>query len=79
MPSDAPACKRAAVESYGATITECEPTAASRVATANEIERQTPNSCQIPSYNHPDVMAGQGTVALELLSQVGCCSGMAAS
>lgn len=34
------------------------------------VERDTPNSCQIGSYNHPHVMAGQGTVGLELMQQV---------
>lgn len=70
MPSDAPVCKRKAVEGYGAQITTCEPNSASRVAMAAKVEEETPNSAQIPSYNHPDVMAGQGTTALELLDQV---------
>lgn len=69
MPCDAPSCKRAAVEGYGATVTTCERTAASRVAVANAVEARTPNSIQIPSYNHRHVMAGQGTTALELLEQ----------
>jgi threonine dehydratase len=48
------------VEGYGAEITTCEPTSESRVATAAAVEKATPGSVQIASYNHKDVMAGQG-------------------
>ena len=70
MPRDAPQCKRNAVEGYGARVTTCEPTAESRVATADRVQAGLPGSVQIPSYNHPAIIAGQGTVGLELLQQV---------
>jgi threonine dehydratase len=69
IPRGAPAVKRAAVEGYGARIVECEPTLAAREATTRAIVEQTGASL-IPPYDHPDVMAGQGSVALELLEQV---------
>jgi len=68
MPSNSPACKVAAVKDYGATITMCDPT--KRVEVAAQVEKETAAACQIGSYNHPHVMAGQGTVGLELMQQV---------
>ena len=41
-----------------------------RISVAAAVERDTPDSCQIGSYNHPHVMAGQGTAGLELMRQV---------
>ena len=35
------------------------------------LAKYAPNSFLIPSSNHPDIMAGQGTVTMELLEQVG--------
>ena len=69
MPSDAPAVKRAAVEGYGAQIVECEPTLEARESTAADVIAQT-GATFIHPYDNPDVIAGQGTVALELLDEV---------
>jgi threonine dehydratase/serine racemase len=69
MPRTAPAIKRAAVEGYGGRVVLCEPTLADREATAARIQAET-GATLIPPFNHPDVIAGQGTVALELLEQV---------
>ena len=69
MPSNAPEVKRRAVVGYGARIITCAPTTAAREATAEEVRRET-GATLIPPYDHPDVIAGQGTVALELLAQV---------
>ena len=66
MPSDAPRVKRAAVEGYGAHVIACEPTQASRLETAARVVEQTGGTL-IPPYDHPDVIAGQGTTAIELL------------
>lgn len=69
MPENAPGVKRRAVEDYGATVYPCKPTLAAREeGTARVME--TTGAALIPPYNHPDVIAGQGTVALELLAQV---------
>ena len=69
MPTTAPAVKRQAVEGYGARIYPCPPTLEARASTAQEVMAAT-GGVLIPPYNHPDVIAGQGTVALELLGQI---------
>ncbi|MFO0827916.1 MAG: pyridoxal-phosphate dependent enzyme [Phycisphaerales bacterium] len=68
MPRNAPAVKREAVEGYGGIVYPCEPTVADREATADRVVRETGGTL-IPPYNHPDVIAGQGTIALEFLEQ----------
>lgn len=69
MPRNAPAVKREAVEGYWANVVLCGPTLEAREATVATIQRKT-GAVLIPPYNHPDVIAGQGTVALELLEDV---------
>ncbi len=69
MPSDAPAVKRAAVEGYGARVVPCEPTLVARETTAAAVVAET-GGVFIHPYDHPHVVAGQGTVGLELLEQV---------
>jgi threonine dehydratase/serine racemase len=69
MPSNAVPVKRRAVEGYGARVIPCEPKLEAREATAAAVLRET-GATLIPPYNHPDVIAGQGTTALELLDQV---------
>jgi len=69
MPSNAPPVKRRAVEGYGGHVIECVPTLAAREETAAAVVAAT-GATLIPPYDHPDVIAGQGTAALELLEQV---------
>jgi threonine dehydratase/serine racemase len=69
MPRTAAAVKRRAVEDYGGRVIECEPTLEARTATAAAVQAET-GATLIHPYDHPDVIAGQGTVALELLEQV---------
>lgn len=69
MPANASAVKRRAVEDYGGRVILCEPTLAARETTAAQVLAETGGTL-IPPYNHLDVIAGQGTVALELLEQV---------
>jgi len=69
MPRTAPAVKKAAVEGYGGIITECEPTLAAREEAAAALVANT-GATLIPPFDHPDVIAGQGTAALELLEDV---------
>lgn len=66
MPDDAPSVKRAATAGYGAKIIPYDRNEASREALAEQLatERGLPI---IPPYDHPHIVAGQGTVALELL------------
>nr|WP_281387006.1 pyridoxal-phosphate dependent enzyme [Jiangella mangrovi] len=70
MPSDAPTIKRAATEAYGAKVVEYDRYTGDRAAVADEIAAAEGRTL-IPPYEHRDVMAGQGTVALELLEDTG--------
>lgn len=69
MPSTAPAVKKAAVAGYGGQITFCEPVLAARETAVAEIIART-GARLIHPYNDPMVIAGAGTVALELLEDV---------
>ncbi len=69
MPRTAKAVKRRGVEGYGGRVYPCEPTEESRHGIAREIEQQT-SATLIPPFDHPDIIAGQGTAALELLEDV---------
>jgi threonine dehydratase len=70
MPKDAPIIKRVATEAYGANVIDYDPAEASRDELAREMQ-QTHGYTLIPPYDHIDVVAGQGTAALELFDQVG--------
>ena len=69
MPRTVPAVKQAAVRSYGAEITLCEPTQESREATLAEVLGRTGATSIHPS-NDAAIIAGQATVGLELLDEV---------
>ncbi len=69
MPRNATPVKRRAVEGYGANVIECEPTLIAREVKVAEVQERT-GAILIPPYNHADVMAGQGTVALEMLDEI---------
>ncbi|TVR94231.1 MAG: pyridoxal-phosphate dependent enzyme [Wenzhouxiangellaceae bacterium] len=69
MPKDSAQVKLDAVRGYGGEVVLCEPGTANREATVRElIERHGYH--EIPPYDHPDIIAGQGTAALELLQDV---------
>ncbi|HEY5564012.1 MAG TPA: threo-3-hydroxy-L-aspartate ammonia-lyase [Rhodothermia bacterium] len=70
MPTDAPSVKLAATRSYGAEIIEYDRTRASREELGQRIAAER-SLTLIPPYDHADVIAGQGTVAVELLDQAG--------
>jgi threonine dehydratase len=69
MPSNAPAVKRRAVEGYGAHVVSCEPTLVARESAAAALVAQTGGTLLHP-FDQAEVIAGQGTVALELVEQV---------
>ena len=66
MPRNAPRVKKAAAAGYGAEIDFCAPTLAAREAALAAILART-NAVVIRPYDDSRVIAGQGTVALELL------------
>ena len=69
MPNNAPKVKQRAVDDYGARIILCEPTLESRESTAAAVQSETGGTLIHP-YDQLDIIAGQGTVALELMEQV---------
>ncbi len=69
MPTSAPAVKRAAVVGYGARVIPCAPTLQAREETTAQVLAETGGTLVHP-YDDPQVIAGQGTAALELLEDV---------
>ena len=68
MPKNAPGIKKRAVGSYGGVITFCEPTLDSREKTLDKILEES-GAVMIHPYNQKEIIAGQGTCALEFLQQ----------
>jgi threonine dehydratase len=69
MPSNSSKVKISAVEGYGARITLCEPNDAAREAACADVMAKI-GATLIHSFENEDVIAGQGTAALELLEEV---------
>jgi threonine dehydratase len=69
MPRDAPASKRLATEGYGAEVVEFDRYADNRDALAEALAAERGLTLVHP-YDDPLVMAGQGTVALELAADI---------
>ncbi|HEY7491286.1 MAG TPA: pyridoxal-phosphate dependent enzyme [Candidatus Tectomicrobia bacterium] len=69
MPQNAPEVKKTAVAGYGGRIVFCEPTLAAREAMLASVVQET-GATFIPPYNDPQVIAGQGTAALEFCEDV---------
>ncbi|NWF81212.1 MAG: pyridoxal-phosphate dependent enzyme [Chloroflexi bacterium] len=69
MPDDAPPVKLAATRGYGAEVQIFERATVDRDSFARAIAEER-GMTVIPPYDHPQIIAGQGTVALELLEQV---------
>jgi threo-3-hydroxy-L-aspartate ammonia-lyase len=70
MPADAPALKRAATEGYGAEVVEFDRYADDRERLVRSLAAARGLALVHP-FDNPLVMAGQGTVALELTEQAG--------
>ena len=82
MPADAPAVKVAATRAYGAEVALYDRARGeSREQLAERIAREK-GAAVVPPFDHPHVIAGQGTAAKELFEDVGpldylfvCCGG----
>ncbi|MFA7668750.1 MAG: threo-3-hydroxy-L-aspartate ammonia-lyase [Burkholderiaceae bacterium] len=70
MPLDAPRAKRNAAASYGARIIPYDRLTEDREKVAGALVEQE-GLTLIPPFDHPDVIAGQGTAVMELLEDVG--------
>jgi threonine dehydratase len=70
MPDDAPRSKREATRAQGARIVTYNRFTDSREAIAQAILKES-RATLVPPFDHPMIMAGQGTAALELLEETG--------
>jgi threonine dehydratase len=70
MPANAAALKLAATKDYGATVLTYDPEKETRESVADRLLKER-GCVMIPPFDHPDVIAGQGTAALELIDEVG--------
>jgi threonine dehydratase len=70
MPHDAPAAKVAATKGYGAHVVVYDRYSEDREAIGRRLADEQ-GLTLIPPYDHPDVLAGQGTAAKELFEEVG--------
>ncbi|MCH2444402.1 MAG: pyridoxal-phosphate dependent enzyme [Candidatus Poseidoniia archaeon] len=77
MPNNVPDVKLDAVKGYGANIILCEPTLEARETTLDEITKKTGAQVVHP-FNNPNVIAGQGTAALEMIEDLGTLDAMIA-
>src|SRR5215468_7255247 len=69
MPANAAEVKQAAIRAFGGTIRYCEATVAAREAACAAVQAET-GATLVHPYNDWNVIAGQGTAALELLEDV---------
>ncbi len=70
MPEDAPASKLAATKAYGATVVSYDRFKEDREAIGTRIASET-GATLVPPFDHPWIIAGQGTAARELLDGTG--------
>ena len=70
MPEDAPRAKMEATRSHGPTIVTYNRQTESREAIAARVIKETGGTV-VPPFDHPMIMAGQGTAAMELLEETG--------
>ena len=70
MPGDAPASKMEATRAYGGRVVTYDRYRENREEIAARLASERGSSI-IPPYDHPDVIAGQGTVVSELIEQIG--------
>ncbi|MCE0537105.1 threo-3-hydroxy-L-aspartate ammonia-lyase [Kineosporia rhizophila] len=70
MPHDSPASKLAATKEYGAEVVGYDRFTQDRAAIADALAQER-GSVLIPPFDHPSVIAGQGTAVKELLEDAG--------
>ena len=70
MPNDAPAMKVAATRGYGGKVVLYDRYTEDREAIGRKLAEEQ-GLTLIPPYDHPDVIAGQGTAIKELIEEVG--------
>lgn len=69
VPEDANRAKVEAIEAYNGEVVYCGSTSAERIPKAVQLAQEN-SGFYVPPYDHTDIIAGQGTVGLEILDQV---------
>lgn len=69
MPQDAPRSKLQSTQGYGARVVTYDRRTEQRETIAEQILAET-GATLVPPFDHPMIMAGQGTAALELLEEI---------
>lgn len=69
MPTDAPQMKLEATKGYGATVVTYDRHLEDREVIGRALAQER-NATLVPPFDHPDIVAGQGTAALELFEEV---------
>lgn len=70
MPRNAPEVKLEATRSFGAEIVLVGPASEDRISKAEELEKER-GLVAVPPYNDEKIIAGQGTIGLEILDDLG--------
>jgi threonine dehydratase len=70
MPSDAPPVKRRATEGYGGEVVAYDRDREDREAIGRRLASER-GLTLVPPFDHPDIIAGQGTAAKELIEEAG--------
>ncbi len=69
MPEGANPAKVSAAQGYGAKVELCGRTSSERLKRAKEIAVEQ-GFVEVPPYDHPDIIAGQGTLGAEVIEQI---------
>ena len=69
MPDNAPAVKRSATEEYGAKVVEYNPAETTREQVSKDLLSRH-HYTLVPPYDHVNIVAGQGTAALEMFEEL---------
>jgi threonine dehydratase/serine racemase len=69
LPDNAASVKARALEEYGAIVHRCAPTRQAREDAARQV-RDSTGATLVPPFDHPEVIAGQGTLVPEVLQQL---------
>ncbi|MQA67230.1 MAG: pyridoxal-phosphate dependent enzyme [Alphaproteobacteria bacterium] len=69
IPTDAPAIKKENTRAWGAELAFYDREHDDRIAIAERIARERSGAALIPPFDHEQVIAGQGTIGLEIIAQ----------